>query len=386
MGCVARVALCVATATCGLAGSHFAGEASPAAGAVYAWGTYSWGTSLTMPVGDTPTAIAVPSGHVTQVAASNSAAYALTSGGAVYAWGDNTFGEFGNGTTGPGGLSPEMVDFPAGVTIAALAPDTSPFSSAVAIDTTGHAWVWGFAGASACQGAATQSKYLTPVEVPLSNVTQAAGALSHALYLSNGTLYACGRSEYGDLGDGSTMTKDVPVKVRVPGRVQWIGASWHDSAALTSRGYFDWGYNAAGQLGDGTTTDSDLPVRIELPSPVKMAAIGGSESDNGQTILLLKDGQVMVWGNGTYGQLGNGAGDAVGPIPFAVPARPSVIASGGGTLYLVIAGNLYSIGENDGGQAGSGTSGSSVTRLTEIQAGVKSVAATALDAVSLSGG
>ena len=34
MGCLARVALCVATATCGLAGSHFAGAASPAAGAV----------------------------------------------------------------------------------------------------------------------------------------------------------------------------------------------------------------------------------------------------------------------------------------------------------------------------------------------------------------
>jgi alpha-tubulin suppressor-like RCC1 family protein len=308
------------------------------------------------------------------------------SSGKVYAWGANNFGQFGNGTTSPGSLSPEKVDFPVNVKIAALAPDTSPFSAAIAIDTTGHAWVWGYAKASACQGSATQSEYLTPVEVPLPNVTQVAGAFFHAQYLSNGTLYACGQSQYGELGDGSTSTSTVPVTVPVPGSVEWIGASWHDSAALTSTGYFDWGYNAAGQLGNGSNTASDVPVKVKLPSPVQEAAIGGSVASNGQTIVLLRNGHVMVWGNGAYGQLGNGGHDAVNPIPFAVPGRPSVIASGGGTLYLVIAHDLYAIGQNNGGQAGTGTFDSSVPKLTEIESGVKSVAATALDAVSLTGG
>ncbi len=141
----------------------------------------------------------------------------------------------------------------------------------------------------------------------------------------------------------------------------------------------------AWQLGNGTTTLSDLPVRVKLPSPVQMAAIGGSVADNGQTVVLLKNGQVMVWGNGDYGQLGNGGGNALARIPFAVPGQPSVIASGGGTFYLVIAQDLYAIGENNDGQAGTGTSGSSVTQLTEVASGVKSVAATAPDAVSLGG-
>jgi alpha-tubulin suppressor-like RCC1 family protein len=377
-----RLALCVATTTCVLAGGDPASADTPAT-SVYAWGTY---TPKNMPAGDTPTAIAVPSGPVIQVATSNSAGYALTSSGHVYAWGDNNVGQLGNGATGTGSLSPERVHFPAHVTIAALAPDTSPFSSAIAIDTTGHAWVWGDAGGSACQGSSTKRDYLTPVEVPLPNVTQVAGAFEHALYLSNSTLYACGPSEYGDLGDGSTRTSDVPVKVPVPGNIEWIGASWCDSAALTTSGYFDWGYNADGQLGDGSTTFSDLPVEVKLPSTVQMAAIGGSVPNNGQTIVLLNNGQVMVWGNGAYGQLENGGLDARTPIPFAVPGSPSVISAGGDTFYLVIADDLYAIGGNNGGQVGTGTPSGAVTELREIQSGVDSVASTALDAVSLAGG
>jgi alpha-tubulin suppressor-like RCC1 family protein len=204
------------------------------------------------------------------------------------------------------------------------------------------------------------------------------------LYLSNGTVYAGGTSTLGALGDGSlSRTTDVPVRVPVPGRVEWIGASWEDSAALTSTGYFDWGYNGGGQLGDGSTTDRDKPVMVKLPSRVQMAAIGGSLGTNGQTIVLLKNGQVMGWGNGAYGQLENGDDDALTAIPFAVPGEPSAIASGGGTVYLVIAHRLYTIGENNSGQAGTGTPNGSVTQLTEIQSGVDSVEATAFDAVSL---
>jgi alpha-tubulin suppressor-like RCC1 family protein len=114
-----------------------------------------------------------------------------------------------------------------------------------------------------------------------------------------------------------------------------------------------------------------------------MASIGGSVSGNGRTIILLTNGKAMVWGNGAYGQWGNGGRTALTPIPFAVPGRPSVIASGGGTLYLVIAHDLYAIGENGKGQAGIGTPGPSVPALTKVQSGVKSVAATAMDAVSL---
>jgi alpha-tubulin suppressor-like RCC1 family protein len=217
-------------------------------------------------------------------------------------------------------------------------------------------------------------------------VTQVAGALNHALYLSNGTLYACGGSKYGELGDGSLRNSDVPVAVQIPGHVEWIGASWNDSAALTSQGYFDWGYNAAGQLGDGSTTDTDVPVQVTLPSPVQMASIGGSVATNGQTMVLLESGQVMVWGNGAYGQLENGGGNALTPISFAVPGSPSVITSGGGTFYLVIANDLYAIGENKNGQAGTGTSEASVTELTKIQSGVNSVTATAVDGASLTDG
>jgi alpha-tubulin suppressor-like RCC1 family protein len=71
------------------------------------------------------------------------------------------------------------VHFPAGVVIDQLA-DPMPFDGGMAIDTDGHVWAWG--NDQARQFCQARGAYLTtPVRVPLSHVTLAAGAQMHAI-------------------------------------------------------------------------------------------------------------------------------------------------------------------------------------------------------------
>ena len=77
----------------------------------------------------TPTVVGGITGHVVQIATSNSDGYALTSAGQVWAWGVASYGELGDGQTAPYSTRAVRVDFPAGVKIVSLA-NPMPFDGA----------------------------------------------------------------------------------------------------------------------------------------------------------------------------------------------------------------------------------------------------------------
>jgi alpha-tubulin suppressor-like RCC1 family protein len=354
-------------------------------GQVEHWGTFA-GQGSSPGTGDTsltPVSITLP-GTVVQVATSNSSEYALLSDGEVYAWGQGTDGELGDGGNVNSFTTPVQVRFPAGVTIASLAPDTMPFDAALAVDTTGHAWGWGLnEGGEFCLGNA--QSYATPVELPFSGVTALAGAYNHATYDANGTLYSCGDNAYGDLGDGLLASSHVPVRVKnLPGSaVVSLVASFGNAGALLRDGkYFDWGMNGQGQLGNGTTVrPSPVPVQVSLPGPVVQVAQGGSLPGNGQTLVMLANGALYSWGADTFGQLGTGKQKVAqpAPAPFSPPAGVTykTLASGGGTSYAIsTAGNVYAWGSSNAGQAGDGST-QTVLKPVLVTSGAVSISATA---------
>ena len=178
-------------------GSFFGGHTGPDQGDV---DTLLSPASMTLP------------GPVVQVATSNSTEYALLADGTVYAWGLGGDGQLGDGASADSFDTAVQVQFPAGVTIKSLPTDAMPYNTAMAIDTAGNAWGWGHnAGGQLCLG--SPGRQLTPVELPFTDVTLAAGAGDHALYDANGTVYACGANGNGDLGDGTTVRSATPVKV-----------------------------------------------------------------------------------------------------------------------------------------------------------------------------
>jgi alpha-tubulin suppressor-like RCC1 family protein len=308
-----------------------------------------------------PVEVQLP-GIVAQVGSSNSDAYALLTNGSVYAWGMGTQGELGNGADVNSLETPVQVRFPRGVKIAYLATDAMPYDAALAVDTKGHAWGWGDnSGGEFCLGNARP--YSTPVELPFSAVTTLAGADAHALYDANGTVYACGLGMRGDLGDGSTANMTTPVKVRAlaGAKVVKLVAAFDNSGALLSDGEFlDWGLNANGQLGGGDIGGfSDVPVRASLPGPVVQVAQGGSTWGNGQTLALLSDGALWVWGADFAGQLDTGENGAGAAVPQRVSLPPGTtvagLATGSGTCYVMTAtGTVYAWGANYAGQVGNG--------------------------------
>jgi alpha-tubulin suppressor-like RCC1 family protein len=331
-----------------------------------------------------PTSITLP-GHVVEVATSNSTQYALLADGAVYAWGLGGDGELGSGGTADSFTTPVRVHFPTGVKIASLPTDAMPYNTGLAVDTTGRAWGWGDNSAGQlCTGKTSQ--YLTPVRIPLTKVTELAGAGDHALYVSHGTLFACGGNLDGDLGDGTTTASRTPVKVpALAGHVvRAVVASYHDSGALLGNGhYFDWGYDAQGQLGDGKVgVSSSVPVLVKLPHPVTQVVEGGSYLGNGQTLVMLSDGSLRSWGDDQDGQLGDGKTvNEPSPVTFAAPAGVTYqfLASGAVTSYAVsTTGEVYAWGGSTSGQVGNGKTGNQLTPVA-VEPGVTGISSTALD-------
>jgi alpha-tubulin suppressor-like RCC1 family protein len=348
---------------------------------------------------EAPAAIAGISATVTQIATSNSDTYALTSAGAVWAWGVGSYGELGNGSTPLDALTAVRVGFPPGVRITAL-PDPMPFDGGLAIDTSGNAWAWGLnATNDLCLPGGT-AVVPRPEKIPLSDVTVGTGARTHSLFVSHGTLYACGSGEFGELGNGSAKSSAVPTRVGgLPkGPVKALTSSWGGSGALMADGaYYNWGYNQAGQLGNGTAVDSAVPVRVDLPAAAVRVFQGGSGPKNGQTIALLADGSLWTWGNGAYGQLGDGrAGNSTTPVRITLPSghRPVAVASGGFASYAIDqSGRLWAWGRDDDGQLGTGSSGPDQLRpvstgllLTQVSSTAQNAAGLAVDAAARAAG
>ncbi len=386
LACVlAVVAVIAGLASAGSAGASSSSRAGTESGsAVYRWGVVGNNGKIAKLELDRPTLIAGISGRVVQIATSNSDGYALTSAGQVYGWGVNSYGELGDGQVTPYQTRAVKVGFPSGVKITSLA-NPMPFDAGLAIDSAGRAWGWGLNGASdLCLPSLV---YTRPRQISLPDVTLATGARTHALFDSDGTVYACGSGDAGELGNGSTTSTSTPAPVTgLPGgiRVAALASSWEGSGALLANGsYYDWGYNAAGQLGDGTTTDSAVPVEVKLPGPVTQVFQGGSGPTNGQTIAILKNGSVWTWGDNDRGQLGTGTRtNAANPVRVHVPRGISFVkvSSGGYASYAIdTTGRLWAWGDNRNGQLGLGSNQVTETLPVDVGIHLTQVSSTAQD-------
>jgi alpha-tubulin suppressor-like RCC1 family protein len=350
------------------------------------WGTFFGTTGGLQDTVTSPATVTLP-GTVAEVGTSNSTQYALLTDGSLYAWGLGNVGQLGDGGTQNSFSTPVRVLFPAGVKIAWIPTDAMPYDTGLAVDTTGHVWGWGDNGyGDLCLG--TSTSHLTPVRLPFGLVSAVTGASNHALYDSNGTVYACGQNLDGDLGDGSTAATTRPARVAgMPGyAVTTLVASFANSGALLADGqYYDWGYNAAGQLGDGRIgPSSDVPVPVSLPRPVRQVALGGSLWNNGQTLVVLANGAIWAWGNDEFCQLGTGEfGEQASPVRVYPPAGVSYqsLATGSGTAYAIsTAGDVYAWGVSYVGQVGNGRT-QIVCTPVQIASHAAQISSTADDAV-----
>jgi alpha-tubulin suppressor-like RCC1 family protein len=392
-GFVIPLAVAVAAATGATGGPAFAAtganpaRATPAATtSVMTWGDNSAGElgNGTLAPRTTPVAVG-GSGGIRAISSGGRHVLALTSSGTVLAWGNDTAGQLGNDTASANhdAENPATVKGLTGVTQVSAGAEHS-----LALLSNGTVEAWGDnSHGELGNGTTTSSAVPVPVTGLAGVKFVAAGQLFSVAVLNNGTVEAWGDGGNGQLGDGTDKDSDVPVVVKGLTGVTAVAAGGEHVLALKSDGTAEaWGDNIAGQLGNGAPPgSSDAPVKVKgLTGAVAISA--GQQF----SLALLSNGQVMGWGDNGFNQLGqfNGFPGGIGSsnVPVQVPGLAHVTAiSAGGSfgLALLAGGTVDGWGDGAFGQLGNGTTNtlttptavSGLTAVSAISAGGASSAA-----------
>jgi alpha-tubulin suppressor-like RCC1 family protein len=287
----------------------------------------------------------------------------------AFGWGYNVDGQLGNGTTARF-RSPVIVS---GV-VSGFRHVSAGLEHSLAVAADGTVFAWGVNQYGQIgTDPEVESPGLThppdprpsspvPVRVPgLSDVTQVAAGFFHSLALTaDGTVWAWGRNDRGQLGDGTRSSRHGPARVPGVGGVVAIAGGWGHSLALRSDGtVWAWGYNEHGQLGDGTRIDRLTPIVVPGLTNARAVAAGSIHSlavrahFSGLPVL----NTVWAWGSNDYGQAGDGT-QVDRERPVQVHGVFAVTAIAAGKLHSLAIGQesrVWAWGANYLGSLGDGT-------------------------------
>src|SRR5438477_5902034 len=224
----------------------------------------------------------------------------LKSDGSLWGMGRNDYGPLGDGTTN-NISTPEQIVSSNVVAIAA------GLYHSLFLKANGSLWVmgWNFLGQL---GNGTTNNISMPEQIVASNVVAIAGAEYHSLYIkSDGSLWAMGGDGDGQLGDGlghveSLLPEQVFPVTQPVTTVTSIAAGEDHSLFIKSDGsLWAMGYSQFGQLGDGALNFSTNRPEQIVSGNVVAAAAGVFHSR-----FRKSDGSLWAMGGNAYGQLGDG--------------------------------------------------------------------------------
>ncbi len=329
-------------------------------GKVFSWGSNAYGqlgngnnSSANTPQ-EITTSGALIGKFVTTVSSGNSHSLALASDGTVYAWGQNNYGQLGNGNTGTNSNVPVAVSTSgvlSGKIIVAIAAGYG-FSLALASDGTVYAWGQNNYGQLGYSNTGTDSNIPVAVTTTgsLSGKTVAAidcGNYHVIVRASDNSLHTWGLNDKGQLGNGNMGTdSDVPVAITTSGALNGktitaITAGSFCTYALASDGtVYASGRNIEGELGNGDNTNSDIPVAVSTTGVLSGKTIIKINAGFGHALALSSDSTVYSWGYNVAGELGNGNTGTDSNVPVTVTASGEL---SGKKISAISAGESYSL-------------------------------------------
>lgn len=218
---------------------------------------------------------------------------ALKTDGTLWTWGKGNYGRLGLGNT-TSYSSPKQVG--SETDWAEITTGNPGFC--LAIKTSGTLWSWGY-NFSGALGLGNTTDRSSPVQVGALTNWQKVSAMGNAVLAvkTDGTLWAWGRNTYGQLGLGNTTVYSSPKQVG--SLTDWaevaITSSTFSCAIKTDGTLWAWGINNVGQLGQGNTTNQSSPVQVGGSS--NWSKLGPTNS----TLLAITTSGTL-WGCGANGQ------------------------------------------------------------------------------------
>jgi len=191
--------------------------------------------------------------------------YLIKTNGELWTLGQNIYGELGNnGPTGGGSWAPTSKSSPVQV------PGTtwSQVGGPCAVKTDGTLWTWGNNGHGQLghNSAGIPTRRSSPTQIPGTTWKEVTSVSSNSTMAikTDGTMWAWGDNELGELGLNSQTDYSSPVQI--PGTT-WnsVEASYHNRnviATKTDGTLWAWGENDYGRLGQNNLVNYSSPVQI----------------------------------------------------------------------------------------------------------------------------
>ncbi|MCL2785890.1 MAG: hypothetical protein FWD81_01515, partial [Methanomassiliicoccaceae archaeon] len=282
--------------------------------------------------------------------------FAIKTDGALWGWGRNTVGQLGLGYT-----STFFVGLPTQVgTDTNWASLSGGNGHTIALKTNGTLWGWGGNASGQVGQGATGGTYHSPTQIGTDNNwawISTGGATTFAIK-TNGTLWACGSSQFGRIGNGDIANNTYPSLLQVGTDTNWAtvaGGLYHGVATKTDGTVWGWGANLTRSIGDGTTTQRPTPVPATTVGTGFVAVFAGTDFSLG----LMADGSLKGWGRNDSGQTGTGLAPNINSPGYVfeapVPMWESIAAGSEYTLAIKTNGTLWAWGQNTYGKLGDGT-------------------------------
>lgn len=217
----------------------------------------------------------------------------------------------------------------------------------VGIQTDGTLWSWGF-NIDGQLGDGTTANKEVPIQIGTGNNWQSvSNNYSNSFGIkTNGTLWGWGNNSYGQLGIGNFDNKLVPTQIATATNWQSISSGYNYTLAIKTNGtLWAWGDNVSGRLGNGTYVDEDAPIKIGLDTNWAKVCAGLVSSFGIKT-----DGTLWAWG----GLNGLNTDNSPVPVQVGTDSWLDISATEGHAIGLKTNGTIWGWGFNDSGCLGRG--------------------------------
>lgn len=308
-----------------------------------------------------------------------------------WCWGRGTEGQIGDGTTVSRPHAVRVEQTVTGEAFDQIVAVATGDRHSCALRVDGTVWCWGTGGTSIGVDASSDTVRLLPSQVtsepdgaPLVGaVALSTGGRVNCVLMGDATVRCWGS---GQLGNGQVISSRA-VQVHVDDMfgndagpltqvTQVSNGKQHACAVTTSGAAYCWGFNTFGQVGDGTTLTRTRATRVRSVdgAGAPLGDVARIDAGSTHTCAVQHDGDVHCAGRNIGGQLGDGTTvdrSLMGPVlrdqaGSSVPLDDASAVAAGGVHSCAVRGaasELWCWGSNNNGELATGAASSTASRI-----------------------